>query len=118
MDEKRLLLFRWGSEEFGVPVEDVTGVVRGMKINGPAQKGAQGAMQEDGAILALDSRAGLEAGEEKTAIILHVKGIQMALIVDEAIREEKLPQSVVRKLTKASFAIWKMRQHPEKNVQP
>lgn len=112
MEEKQLLIFRWGAEKYGVPVEDVSGIISNAGANGRLIFGnVEGSIHLQGKSIAnLDVDVGFKAGEKKSAIITYTNGIQILIIVDEVIQEKKLI-SIAPELdaTVASLQIWKFK---------
>lgn len=88
MEEKPLLLFRGGTEIYGVPIDDVSGIISNAGINGLSMFGNVEASipLQDKSIPNPD----MDVGLKKSAIITHVNGVQILIIVDEVIQERKL----------------------------
>ena len=100
MDDKELLRFRWGGNEYGVAVEDVVGMIGDLQINDPANK-------KDNPIVILGLQTSCEIGGNQQAIILNTDGIGLVLIVDEVIKIAGLSRDAARGGKQASLTIWK-----------
>jgi len=87
MDETQLLIFRWRDEEFGVPVEDVIGIIRNIGTN---RMGRSICVEE---IISLQGKSilipklctDLDAVDNKLTLIMYSNGAQIAIMVDEII---------------------------------
>jgi chemotaxis signal transduction protein len=108
MEETRLLLFCLKSEEYGVPVEDVSGIVRGAGINELSPRRSEESHGLQDRIPVLDAWEGLTIGAGKTALILNFNGIQVALVVDEVTKEVKLEENALKSATIGIFTLWKI----------
>jgi chemotaxis signal transduction protein len=98
VEEMRLLRFRWGNNEYGIPVEDLAGVVE-WPMNGPAKS--------DPPIPILGLQAGIRIGNNKQALILNDQGVEIALIVDEVLEIAELADTVATIGLQACFRIWR-----------
>jgi|GEM_PF-2450675 len=112
MEERQLLIFRCGAERYGVPVEDVSGIISNAGQNGLSIFGnIEGAIHLQGKpVPTSDMDVGFKAGENKSAIITHANGVQLLIIVDEVIQERKITSTDSElDATIASFQIWKFK---------
>lgn len=112
MEEKQLLIFRCGTEKYGVPVEDVRGIISNTGINGLSIVGkVAGTIPVQGnssPISGVD--VGLATGENKSGIITDVNGVQILIIVDEVIQEKKLMGADLESdVTVVPLQIWKFK---------
>jgi chemotaxis signal transduction protein len=99
MTETRLLIFRCGGEEYGVYIENVTGVIGG------AEEQAVGK-----AIPAMDTCTAFNNRDNKPVIIMNSSGVQIALLVDEVLTVMRLAQEneAAGGSTIADFKIWQL----------
>ena len=108
MEEKPLLMFREGKEIYGVPIEDVSGIISNAGINRLSMFGnVEGSIHlQDKSIPILD----MDIGLKKSAIITHVDGVQILIIADEVIHERKLLSTESElDVTKVPLQIWKFK---------
>lgn len=113
MDDIRVLQFRLGSETYSVPVDEVGAVLQSNNRVSRLQQidssdASESVDQNNRFIQVLDSQAILAAREGMTTIILHVNGMQVALVVDEVIKEVNLDKISIQNSTIAPFTIWKV----------
>jgi len=112
MKEKQVLVFRWGPEKYGVPVENVSGIISNADVNGQSIFGnPEGTIPLQGQPNTnSDLDIGFKAGETKSAIITHANGVPVLIIVDEVIQEKNL-SSIDPEFdaTVASLQIWKFK---------
>lgn len=95
MEETQLLIFRSGSEKYGIPIEDVSGIIANAGVNGLSMVGE------------LERAVDTQSGEKKSAIIAHMNGVQILIIVDEIIQERKLvSREAESDATITSLQIW------------
>ncbi len=112
MDDIRVLQFRLGSETYSVPVDEVGAVLQSNRLSRLPQNDSSDVSesidQNNRFIQVLDSQAILAARDGMTTIILHVNGMQVALVVDEVIKEVNLDKNSIQNSTIAPFTIWKV----------
>lgn len=113
MEEKQLLIFRMGTEKYGIPVNEVSGIISNVGMHGLSILGnLEGSIHLQGnQIQNSDMGVGFKAGKKKQAIIANTNGVQILLIVDEVIQEKKVirhPSEL--KATVDSLQIWKFKQ--------
>jgi len=95
MEEKQLLVFRCGDDEYGIPVEDVCEVIGDAWLNGLPVLG----IPENGRnlwsrpISIMKLYAGRKKGNHNRIIVTQSNGIQFAILVDEVLRVIKAPVS-------------------------
>jgi chemotaxis signal transduction protein len=110
MSEK-LLKLRWSSEEYGVPVNDVSGIIRNAWASPlPISQNYKACCTSPGGPLPLigpDIR-NTDWGHKRT-VIMHSNGIQMALIVDQILDVIGLNEGDAKHgAQKATFKIWRL----------
>lgn len=112
MEETQLLVFRWGVERYGVPVQLVNGILYNMQAVGMSMsRSTEGALHLQGMPNPLaDRSAGFETKDNQRAILLHSNGVQIVLIVDEVIKEIRLIDGDEAEIgaTIAPFQLWKL----------
>lgn len=112
MDDIRVLQFRLGSETYSVPADDVSAVLQNNRVSklSPSNlsEDRELAEQNNRFLQVLDSQAMLVARDGMTTIILHVNGMQVALVVDEVIHEANLDKLSIQTSTLVPFTIWKL----------
>lgn len=112
MDDIRVLQFRLGSETYSIPADDVSAVLqnnRWSKLTPSDINDASEEFDQNNRILqVLDNHAMLATRGGMPAIILHVNGMQVALIVDEVINEVNLDHISIQTSVIAPFTIWKL----------
>lgn len=114
MEGTQLLIFRCGTEKYGVSVEDVKGIISNKGINGLSIVGnVAGTIPLQGQSIPISGVdvGGFARGENKSAIITHVNGVQILIIVDEVIQEKKLMSiDLELDVTVVPLEIWKFKQ--------
>lgn len=109
MDDIRVLQFRLGSETYSVPVNEVGAVLQSNRVRKYRQTDASESIDQNSRFLqVLDSQAMLAARDGMTTIILHVNGMQVALVVDEVIKEVNLDKSGIQNSTIVPLTLWKL----------
>ena len=86
MEETKLLIFRWGNKKYGIPVEDVSGIISNAGPNGLSifEKVKKPIHLQGEPVLGCNGEA------RKSAIITHATGVQILIIVDEVLEESKM----------------------------
>lgn len=92
MEETKLIIFRWGAEEYGIPVENVSGIISNAGTNGLSIfENVEGAIHLQGKPIPISDMDGsFNAGGKMSAIIIHLNGIQILITADEVIQERTL----------------------------
>ena len=109
MDDIRVLQFRLGSETYSVPVNEVGAVLQSNRVSKYRQPDADESIDQNSRFLqVLDSQAMLAARDGMTTIILHVNGMQVALVVDEVIKEVNLDKIGIQNSTIVPLTLWKL----------
>ena len=109
MDDIRVLQFRLGSETYSVPVNEVGAVLQSNRVSKYRQPDADESIDQNSRVLqVLDSQAMLAARDGMTTIILHVNGMQVALVVDEVIKEVNLDKIGIQNSTIVPLTLWKL----------
>jgi chemotaxis signal transduction protein len=109
MDDIRVLQFRLGSETYSVPVNEVGAVLQSNRVSKYRQPDADESIDQNNRFLqVLDSQAMLAARDGMTTIILHVNGMQVALVVDEVIKEVNLDKISIQNSTIVPLTLWKL----------
>lgn len=104
MDDAQLLLFRWGTEEYGVSTAKVAAVTGKVWINRPPLPAVD---EDDLGGLTKNIPIVCQDGDNQRMIIMHANGIQIALIVDEV--TGVVSQNAAAAATAATFKIWRIR---------
>lgn len=88
MDEIRLLIFRRGAEEYGVPVDDVIGIIGDKRVNRLViPRCVEKMINLQGKPIPIQEMGtGLITGDNKLTLIIHSNGAEIAIIVDEVIK--------------------------------
>lgn len=113
MEGTQLLIFRCGTEKYGVSVEDVKGIVSNTGINElPIVVNGAGTIPLQGkSIPILGVDVGLTNGQNNSRIITYVNGVQILIIVDEVIQEKSLMDTELElDVTVVPLQIWKFKQ--------
>lgn len=76
MDDTKLLVFRSGDRQYGVPLGAVSAVI--------GQVGDQGPPRPASVFRALPAGGGKQASQ--TAVLLHLGGIQLIILVDKVLK--------------------------------
>ena len=109
MDDIRVLQFRLGSETYSVPVNEVGAVLQSNRVSKYRQPDADESIDQNSRFLqVLDSQAMIAARDGMTTIILHVNGMQVALVVDEVIKEVNLDKIGIQNSTIVPLTLWKL----------
>ncbi len=115
MEDIRVLQFRLGSETYSVPVDEVGAVLQSNRLSRLSQSDSsddsESLDQNNRFVQVLDSQAMLAARDGMTTIILHVNGVQVALVVDEVIKEVNLDKNSILNSIIVPLTLWKLGEH-------
>lgn len=117
MDEKGLLMFRCGEKEYGVPVENVIGIIGDRYDNPlPIPKEEEQVINLQGeSIPILNMQADLPVGSNKLTLLMTSNDVQIAIMIDEVIKviEKSNINDSVSGTNIATFKIWQFPQQVE-----
>jgi len=112
MDDIRVLQFRLGSETYSIPAADVSAVLQSNRASRLPQNyfsdAGESIDQTNRFLQVLDNQVVLAAKDGMATIILHVNGMQVALVVDEVIKEVKLDKIGMQSSSLVSLILWKI----------
>jgi len=112
MEDKQLLVFRCGDNEYGVPVDDVCEVIGDVWLNGEPVLGIpdNGRSLRNKPISILKLYPGGKRADHNRIIVIQSRGIQIAILVDEIIKVINMPITADAGPTVnvASFQIWNL----------
>ena len=115
MDDIRVLQFRLGAETYSVPVDEVGAVLQNNRVSRLPQSDSSNARESvdrtSRFLQVLDNQAMLVARDGMPTIILHVNEMQIALVVDEVLKEVNLDEIGIQNSTIVPLTLWKLGDH-------